>query len=62
VQGSFGSYHYQSRYTLKGHTLLVDRLYRAKRTSTLCETSVNRDWNRFREVLQRDLRGQVFFK
>ena len=62
VQGSFGSYHYQSRYTLKGHTLLVDRLYRAKRTSTLCETSVNHDWNRFREVLQRDLRGQVFFK
>ena len=61
VRGRFSSYHYQSRYSLKGHTLFVDRLYRSIRTSTACEPTVNQDWNRFREVLQRDLRGQVFF-
>jgi hypothetical protein len=47
------------RYALKGHTLWADRLYRSKRTSTFYEDTVNRNWSRFREVQQRDLRGQI---
>jgi hypothetical protein len=62
IKTSVGSYHYRSRYSLKGHTLSVDRLYWAEREDPFCEQTVNRDWNRFRELLQRDLRGQVFFK
>ena len=62
VKVSVGNYHYRSRYVLKGRTLLVDRLHWSERQDPFCEPTVNRDWNRFREVLQRDLRGQVFFK
>jgi hypothetical protein len=62
VKVSVGNYHYRSRYVLKGHTLLVERLHWSERQDPFCEPTVNRDWNRFREVLQRDLRGQVFFK
>ena len=62
VKASIGSYHYQARYRLKGQTILVYRIYRSKRSSPFCEASVNRDWNQFRQVLQRDLRGQVFFR
>jgi hypothetical protein len=59
---SSGPYHYAASYKLFGQELLVERAYSSRRKTGICNSSDDKNWNAFRAVLQRDLRGQVFFK
>jgi hypothetical protein len=62
VQYNSGPYHYAASYKLVGQELLVKRAYSSRRKTGICNSSDDKNWNAFRSVLQRDLRGQVFFK
>ena len=57
-----GSYEYEATYELKPDLLLVKRHYQTARPKPVCNVDDDRNWNAFRELLQRDLRAQVFFK
>jgi len=62
VQSKNGPYYYDSRYRLVGQELQVERVYSSRRQTSICNGTDDKHWNAFRSVLQRDLRGQVFFK
>ena len=49
-------------YELKPDLLLVKRHYQTARPKPVCNADDDRNWNAFRELLQRDLRAQVLFK
>ena len=57
-----GPLHYSASYRLEGKTLKVRREFEGRRTSEVCGAQDDQDWNVFRAMMQRDLRGQVFFK
>jgi ABC-type microcin C transport system permease subunit YejB len=47
---------------LEGSVLKISRDYTARHTKSVCNSQDDVHWSAMREVLQRDLRGQVFFK
>lgn len=57
-----GAFEYESRYTLKGQELEVQRVYTSRRSTPVCGSQDDKDWLAYRRVLQRDLRAQVFFQ
>jgi transglutaminase-like putative cysteine protease len=62
VQSKNGPYYYAASYKLVGQELQVERAYSSRRKTGVCNSTDDKHWNAFRAVLQRDLRGQVFFK
>jgi len=42
--------------------LSIEREYSVRRGKSVCDGQDDADWTALREVLQRDLRAQVFFK
>ena len=62
VQSKNGPYYYAASYKLVGQELQVERTYSSRRKTGVCNSTDDKNWNAFRAVLQRDLRGQVFFK
>ena len=57
-----GAFEYESRYTLKGQELKVQRVFTSRRSTPVCSAQDDKDWLDYRRVLQRDLRAQVFFR
>ena len=57
-----GAFEYESRYTLKGQELKVQRVFTSRRSTPVCGAQDDKDWLAYRRVLQRDLRAQVFFR
>lgn len=57
-----GPIEYRASYRLEGQLLKADRDYVVRRASPICGVQDDRDWTAFREVIQRDMRAQVFFK
>jgi hypothetical protein len=57
-----GAFEYESRYTLEGQELKVQRVFTSRRSNPVCGAQDDKDWLAYRRVLQRDLRGQVFFQ
>jgi Domain of Unknown Function with PDB structure (DUF3857)/Transglutaminase-like superfamily len=57
-----GAFEYESRYTLKGQELKVQRVFTSRRANPVCDAQDDKDWLDYRRVLQRDLRAQVFFR
>jgi transglutaminase-like putative cysteine protease len=57
-----GAITYRARYVLEGRTLTSTRTYVARRSGPTCEPEEDRLWEAFRQVLVRDLRGQVFLR
>ena len=62
VRSKNGPYYYAASYKLVGQELQVERAYSSRRKTGTCNSTDDKNWNTFRSVLQRDLRGQVFFK
>ena len=57
-----GPLQYKASYKLGPQMLVVQRRYESHRVEPVCNEKDDRDWDALREVLQRDLRSQVFFK
>ena len=57
-----GPLSYKASYRLEGKTLKVKREFEERRSGPVCGVQDDQDWNALREVLLRDLRGQVFFR
>lgn len=53
---------YSARYARTGNTVTVHRMFSMTHDKPTCDVSDDRVWQAFLPVLQRDLRGQVFFK
>ena len=62
VQFQSGPLSYTASYLLEGSVLKISRDYTARHTKSVCNSQDDVHWSAMREVLQRDLRGQVFFK
>jgi len=62
VKSVNGAYHYSASYKLLGQNLSVERSYASKRDLPTCSSRDDEDWNAFRAIIQRDLRGQVFIQ
>jgi transglutaminase-like putative cysteine protease len=62
VQFQSGPLSYAASYLLEGSVLKISRDYTARHTKSVCNSQDDVHWSAMREVLQRDLRGQVFFK
>lgn len=62
VNSKNGPYYCAARYKQVGQDLQVERSYSSRRKTGVCNSTDDKNWNAFRAVLQRDLRGQVFFK
>ena len=57
-----GALRYSAQYQRRGQSLHVVREYAAHRTGMACNATNDADWAALLPVLQRDLRGQVFFR
>ncbi len=62
VRFSLGPIAYESTYALKGKRLTITRELQTHRKSPTCNAQDDRHWERFVQVLSRDMRQQVFFK
>ena len=62
VKSKNGPYYYAASYKQVGQEVQVERTYSSRRKTGVCNSIDDKNWNAFRVVLQRDLRGQVFFK
>ncbi len=62
VQFTRGPLSYTASYAMQGDVLRIEREYTARRDKSVCDGQDDADWTALREVLQRDLRAQVFFK
>lgn len=52
---------YQASYQLKGDEVMVRRLFQSNHKSSLCDANTNNAKKDFFKVLQKDLRGQIFY-
>lgn len=57
-----GALLYQATYSLKGKTLTIKRQYSSNRPSSSCDASDDKNWTAISEVMQHDMRNQIFFK
>jgi hypothetical protein len=57
-----GALLYQASYSLKGKTLTIKRQYSSNRPSSSCDASDDKNWTAISEVMQHDMRNQIFFK
>lgn len=57
-----GGIHFESRYTLKGRTVTIDRQLRVQQKSRICGLEESRDWYDFYRLIQRELRSQVVYR
>ena len=57
-----GALIYQASYSLKGQTLTIKRQYSSNRPSSSCDASDDKNWTAISEVMQHDMRNQIFFK
>jgi transglutaminase-like putative cysteine protease len=57
-----GALHYQAFYSLQGRTLTIKRQYISNRPSSICDASDDKNWNAISEVMQHDMRNQIFFR
>jgi hypothetical protein len=62
VRFNLGPIAYESTYVLKGKLLTITRELQAHRKAPTCNAQDDRHWERFNEVLMRDMRQQVFFR
>lgn len=62
VRFSRGALRYLAQYQRRGQSLHVVREYTAHRQGLACNATNDADWAALLPVLQRDLRGQVFFR
>jgi hypothetical protein len=62
VSFSRGAIRYSAQYQRRGQSLHVVREYTAYRQGLACNATNDADWAALLPVLQRDLRGQVFFR
>ena len=62
VRFNLGPIAYESTYVLKGKRLTITRELQTHRKSPTCNAQDDRNWERFNEVLMRDMRQQVFFR
>ena len=53
---------YFAHYTRKGRTVTVHRMFSISHAKPTCDVRDDRVWQAFLPVLQRDLRGQIFFR
>ncbi len=61
VKSQNGPYYYSATYKLRSSELQVERSYASKGDTPFCGDNIDKYRKAFRMVLQRDLRGQVFF-
>jgi hypothetical protein len=57
-----GALQYQATYSLKGKTLTIKRQYSSNRPASSCDASDDKNWTAISEVMQHDMRNQIFFK
>ena len=57
-----GALHYQAFYSLQGRTLTIKRQYTSNRPSSICDASDDKNWDAISEVMQHDMRNQIFFR
>jgi hypothetical protein len=62
VRFNLGPVAYESTYVLKGKFLTITRELQTHRKAATCNAQDDRHWERFNEVLMRDMRQQVFFR
>jgi hypothetical protein len=62
VRFNLGPIAYESTYVLKGKLLTITRELQTHRKAPTCNAQDDRNWERFNEVLMRDMRQQVFFR
>ena len=62
VQYADGGYTYVARYRQQGQTVTVRREFSSSHAKVTCDVSDDRRWAKFLPILQRDVRGQIFFK
>ena len=62
VRFNLGPIGYESTYVLKGKLLTITRELQTHRKAPTCNAQGDRNWERFNEVLMRDMRQQVFFR
>ena len=56
------SLQYQASYALQGKTLSIKREYTSNRPSSVCDASDDKKWDAISEVMQHDMRSQIFFR
>jgi hypothetical protein len=57
-----GPLQYQATYFLQGKTLTIKRQYSSNRPSSSCDASDDKNWDAISEVMQHDMRNQIFFR
>jgi transglutaminase-like putative cysteine protease len=57
-----GPLQYQATYFLQGKTLTIKRQYTSNRPSSSCDASDDKNWDAISEVMQHDMRNQIFFR
>jgi hypothetical protein len=57
-----GGLYYSAQYSLNGRKLTASRTFVADRKQPICQPKDEHDWLAFRQVLLRDLRGQVVLR
>jgi hypothetical protein len=57
-----GALAYSAQYSLSGRKLTAKRTFIADRKQPICQPKDEEDWMAFRQVLLRDLRGQVVLR
>jgi transglutaminase-like putative cysteine protease len=57
-----GALHYQASYSLQGKTLTIKRQYTSNRPSSSCDASDDKNWDAISEVMQHDMRNQIYFR
>lgn len=62
VNFKVGTLAYQATYYLQGRTLTIKRQYESNRPSSSCDASDDKNWIAISEVMQHDMRNQIFFR
>lgn len=62
VKFKTGALQFHATYNLQGKTLTIHRQYTSDRGSSVCDASDDRHWDAISEVLQHDMRSQIFFR
>jgi hypothetical protein len=62
INFKIGALQYQALYSLQGQTLKIKRQYTSNRPASFCDASDDKNWDAISEVMQHDMRSQIFFR
>ena len=62
VNFNIGALQYQALYSLQGQTLKIKRQYTSNRPASFCDAADDKNWDAISEVMQHDMRSQIFFR